>query len=178
MAIKGRLDQNLKWGLSPDCDNPSKTVRSDRAIRITFGVGGGYFNPMTVIGNTTVYASYSCNVETTCKCCPGESNKRPVSFSGNCTVNFRLKDRFANPTDKMKKHFYERNEKAYQQCRKSCSDAFHWLWDGPAYNACMNRCKEFYPPSEWIGATPYDIVASWTEQYSWSRDIGDCPGGQ
>ena len=172
--IKRNMDANLQNGLTPDCDNPSQTRKGSFTLTNVSVGSGGYFDPMTVIGNTTVSADYQCTTETTCKCCPGEKEKRPVRFTGNCTVTFHLRDRFANPTDK-NGQFYERDEKAYQACMENCADTFHWLWDRPYYKKCVDACERRYPPSEWVGATPYNIIADWSDNYSWNKDLGGCP---
>jgi hypothetical protein len=151
-----------------DC-NKQRQSFSDRE-NFNLSMGGGILDPMTVLGNTGGTMTYDCVATVECMCCKG--NYTPIKHSGYCDVSFNLRDRFANPLD-WGGQFYERNQIQYDQCVMNC-DWSYWYFPPLAYK-CRRDCSIKYPRSEWWGAHPYDITASWKQEYSWETFLeGDC----
>ncbi|MDD2763158.1 MAG: chitobiase/beta-hexosaminidase C-terminal domain-containing protein [Opitutaceae bacterium] len=112
-------------------------------------------DPIRILNNGGLDLEYTCKGSGYCKC---DSNVyTPWKAVITCDLVFRIKDRFANPTDKVGP-FYERDEKAYQTCVKACEGL-----PGAQRKQCLSECEKKHPPSELPGGTPYDITGSWND---------------
>ena len=125
-----------------------------------------------VLNQGRLTVSYKCSFNYDCECCEKTSRYYRTGGYGRCTLNFMLKDRFSNPTDKVDIYAdnYERRERCFSNCRKRFS-----LWDrivSPAkraeYKNCLDTCDRSFPNTELMGAVPYDITAEWTDQISFT----------
>ena len=177
-AVQGevaKFERGLMNELDVDCENPAKAISRTQSFQ--YAIGGGYFDPMTVMGKGYINATISCSASMACTECPCQGNKKfPVSSEWKCTINYAVRDRFANPLD-WHGHDYERDETAYQTCISKCWDdypmTFPYVSRGRA--KCFESCEEKYPRSEWWGHTPYDITASWSEKLGGTKQYGGCP---
>ena len=116
------------------------------------------FDDLKILNQSTLIMNYKCTLKVACVC----KNNKPCAkqITGNCDVENLIKDRFANPQDKVSP-YYERDEKAYQQCIKDCSAIKR---NRDAYNYCVNLCEKKYPESESFGGIAYDIAGRWQDQ--------------
>ena len=175
--IQGQLDiqtnlikQSLTDGLS--CSSPSGRISGTKPVRTS--AGGGLTNPLTVMGNSIVKINYDCYAHMTCEHCSC-SGMAPVKVQGNCNFSYSVRDRFANPWD-WNGQGYERNEQAYQACRSACARRYPILniWNRDLRSRCMESCEARYPRSEFYGATPYDLTASWSNMDRWGTTLEGC----
>lgn len=160
-ALKGQLTA-LKPGFACNGTNTVK-FNTKGLFKGKFAVANiakHWSDPLTdvlqVLNQGGLNMGYECEGEGKCAC-NSSGVLAPVSADLKCKLTFFVKDRFANPTDKVGP-YYERNEQAYQACISGCKNL-----PRAQRSACMAQCEKQYPRSELPGGTAYDIFGSWSE---------------
>ena len=166
LAIRGQVEKSF----IPDCLNPIQTRSGSvppTGVSLRSPASGpldGWDEAWKVLNGATVSMDWTCTFATQCKnCCNGDGVK-PYLIMRKCTLNFSLRDRFANPFDigvEIHGESYEWDHAKFLKCMSDCTK-------GPGYqprdkHSCITMCNRMWPVTELAGGSAYDIFGSWSE---------------
>ena len=135
-----------------------------------------------VLNEGRLEVSYNCDVTENCSCCEKTGSLYKSENRAVCSLTFKLRDRFANPTDKVDLHADNYDQR--QKCFKACSCRYDQWTDYLAislgqggqgeYFQCIQDCEKRYPDTDLLWATPYNITATWTDSKVFNLPVERC----
>ena len=135
-----------------------------------------------VLNEGRLEVSYNCDVTKNCSCCEKTGSLYKSENRAVCSLTFKLRDRFANPTDKVDLHADNYDQR--QKCFKACLCRYDQWTDYLAislgqggqgeYFQCIQDCEKRYPDTDLLWATPYNITATWTDSKVFNLPVERC----
>ncbi len=169
--IKKGLEDQLKNSEPSDCGSGTYTKKVSFSVLAIEDREWTSIPALFIMGGSQLTGEATCTYKNECVDCGCDGRKR-TSTTVSCTISMHLRDAFDNPTDIKDKYY---SDAAFRMGRRECYKACGPTDRNHTNQGCINLCNEQWPdPNPALFATPYAIVADWTESYLYTRSLPGC----